>query len=342
MIFQYMRSEGIGEKVITRKAVSGLGLMLMAFVAAMPLHVQSAEQTYKLGHMFARGSIPDKTANKFAEIVAATSKGTLNVVVHPEGILGDERENLAQLRKGILHFSVTGDVVVSNIGDKYRVVNMPFIYRDAQHALKTYDSELGNTIRSNIRAEGVEALSWHYVGTRVLTANKPIRNVGDIKGLSLRLPQDSAWITTWRALGADTQHVQFTELATALRIGRIEAQENPPNFIRANRLHEHQKYLMTTNHMPQRQMILASGEFWKKLQEDKRALLRAAAREASNWATAQAEKQHDEDLIWLTREGGMIRVDFDHKGVSAAVVGVPNALAGKEGQQILEQIQAIQ
>ena len=82
------KAKRMGGKVITHKAFSGLVLMLMAFVAMMPLPVQSAEQTYKLGHMFARGSIPDKAANKSAEIVAATSKGTLNVVILPEGILG--------------------------------------------------------------------------------------------------------------------------------------------------------------------------------------------------------------------------------------------------------------
>jgi tripartite ATP-independent transporter DctP family solute receptor len=318
-----------------------LALMLITLLGLTPLPARAAEQVFKLGHMFARNSIPDRAAQKFAEIVTTNSKGALKVEVYAEGLLGDERENLAQLRKGILHFAVTGDVVVSNIGDKYRVVNMPFIYRDARHALKTYDSELGNTIRANMRAEGVEALSWHYVGTRVLTANKPIRNLGDIKGLNLRLPQDSAWITTWRALGANTKYVQFTELAEALKLGSIDAQENPPNFIRASRLHEHQKYLITTHHMPQRQMILASAESWAKLHEDKRALLGAAAREASAWASALAEKEHVSDLNWLTHEGGMSLVEFDHKGIDTAIAGVPEALAGKEGQKILEQIRSI-
>lgn len=315
--------------------------MLLAILGLLSSAAQSAEQNYTLGHMFARGSIPDRAADKFAEIVSAKSLGAIKVSVHADGALGDERENLSQLSSGILDFAVTGDVVISNIGNKYRVVNMPFIYRDAQHALTTYGGALGNAIRSNIRAEGVEALSWHYVGTRVLTANKPIRKLADIKGLNLRLPQDSAWITTWRALGANTKHVQFTELAAALKQGRIDAQENPPNLIRAQRLHEAQKYLITTNHMPQRQMILASGVLWKKLKEDRQALFRAAASEASHWATAQAEIEHRNDLDWLTREGGMVLIEFDRQGIGEAIAGVPESLAGPEGSEILEKIRAI-
>jgi len=318
-----------------------LTAFLVTLSLAWPGGVQAAQQTYKLGHMFARESLPDRAAGKFSEILATRSQGQLRIQVYPEGLLGDERENLAQLLKGSLHFAVTGDVVVSNIGDKYRVVNMPFMYRSVQHALHTYESDLGLAIRGNIRSEGVDVLSWHYVGTRMLTANKAIRSLADIKGLQLRLPQDSAWIATWQALGANPRQVQFTELATALKIGRVEAQENPPGFIRANRLYENQKYLMTTNHMPQRQMILAAGEFWRKLSASELALIGAAAREAAQWATLQAEMEQRIDQAWLTREGGMTLIEFDFRGVAQAVAGVPAAVAGKDGEAIFNRIRAI-
>lgn len=318
-----------------------LTAFLAAIALAWPFSLQAAEQVYKLGHMFAKESVPDRAAKKFAEILLTRSKGNLEIQVYPEGLLGDERENLAQLLKGTLNFSVTGDVVVSNIGDKYRVVNMPFMYRSVQHALQTYESDLGMAIRSNIRTEGVDVLSWHYVGTRMLTANKPIRSLADIKGLQLRLPQDSAWIATWQALGANPRQVQFTELATALKVGRVEAQENPPGFIRVNRLFVNQKYLMTTNHMPQRQMILAAGEFWRKLPATERTMISAAAREASEWATRQAELEQKIDQAWLTKEGGMTLVEFDFQGVAEAVAGVPATLAGKEGEAIFKQIRAM-
>lgn len=318
-----------------------LSVFIPVLVMALPFASHAAEKTYKLGHMFAKESLPDRAAKKFAEVLAARSQGQLKVQVYPEGLLGDERENLAQLLKGALHFAVTGDVVVSNIGDKYRVVNMPFMYRDVKHALQTYESDLGLAIRKNIRAEGVDVLSWYYVGTRMLTANKPIHGLADIKGLQLRLPQDSAWIATWQALGANPRQVQFTELATALKVGRVDAQENPPGFIRANRLFENQKYLMTTNHMPQRQMILVAGGFWGKLSASESTLISAAARDAAQWATAQAELEQRTDLDWLTREGGMTLVEFDFRGVTDAVAGVPAALAGKEGEAIFKQIRAM-
>jgi tripartite ATP-independent transporter DctP family solute receptor len=315
------------------------GWLLAALLAMTAPH--AAGETFKLGHMFARGSLPDQAARKFAELVAVRSRQAIRIEVHADGLLGDERENVSQLRKGSLDFAVTGDVVISNLGDQYRVVNMPFIYRDAGHALAVYAGPLGAALRTAIRREGVEVLSWHYVGTRVLTANRPIRGLDGLKGLKLRLPQDHAWTATWQALGADTRQLPFTELADALRLGRVEAQENPPNFIRGSRLHEHQKYLMTTNHMPQRQMLLASGQRWTRLPTAQRALLEAAAREAAAWTSARAAAQQRADLDWLLDAGGMTRIDFDARGVDAAIAAVPGHLAGPAGEAVFAQIEAL-
>lgn len=323
-----------------RRASRRRGWLLAALLALLPLPAAAGEPL-KLGHMFARGSLPDLAAHKFAELVAARSRQAIRIEVHPAGLLGDERENVSQLRKGSLDFAVTGDVVISNLGDQYRVVNMPFIYRDAEHALAVYAGPLGAALRAAIRHEGIEVLSWHYVGTRVLTANRPIRDLGELKGLKLRLPQDHAWTATWQALGADTRQLPFTELADALRLGRVEAQENPPNFIRGNRLHEHQKYLMTTNHMPQRQMLLASGARWTRLPAAQRALLEAAARDAAAWTSARAATLQRADLDWLLDTGGMTRIDFDARGVDAAIAAVPDRLAGPAGQAIFKQIEAL-
>ena len=313
-------------------------LALLLGLAALP--VQAAE-TYRLAHMFPRASLPDRCAERFAELVAQRSQQAVRIDIHGEGRLGDERENVAQLRRGMLDFAITGDVVVSNVADHYRVVNMPFVYRDATHALEVYASDVGQAIRGAIRTEGVEVLSWHFIGTRWLTANRPVRNLADLKGLALRLPQDSAWTTTWQALGTQPRQVPFPELASALRHGRVEAQENPPNFIRASRLHEHQRYLVRTEHMPQRQMILASDAFWKRVPAARRQLLQDAASEASRWATATAAAEEKTDIAWLTGEGKMTLLTFDRAGVEAAIADVPRLLGGDEGIALLDRIRKL-
>lgn len=300
-----------------------------------------ATTVFHLGHQFPQGSIPDQAAARFAEGVAQRSQGALRVMVHPAAAFGDERDHIALLRKGQLDFAVTGDLVVSSLSDRYLVLNLPFLYRDAAHALAVYDGAPGQAMRAELGRRGLVALSWHFVGTRMLTANRPIHRLADLAGLNLRLPQDATWIAAWRALGAAPRQVQFTDLPAALKVGQVDAQENPPNFIRAGKLYENQKFLMTTNHMPQRQFVFGAEGVWSRLGSAQRRLLQAAATEASQFAVAVAQREHQRDLTWLVTEGGMSLVQFDAQGVAQALQRLPRDLAGAEGEALVAQIRAI-
>ncbi|MCF8168409.1 MAG: TRAP transporter substrate-binding protein DctP, partial [Rhodoferax sp.] len=190
-------------------------------------------------------------------------------------------------------------------------------------------------------SRGLVALSWHHVGVRMLTANKPIHSHKELAGLNLRLPQDAAWTAVWRALGAVPRQVPFTDLPNALKLGQIDAQENPPNFIRASKLYAHQKYLMTTNHMPQRQFIFASAQALGRLTSAQLRIVQDAATEASSHAAGIADAEHARDLAWLTGEGGMVLIDFDPTGIADTLKPVPEALAGAEGVRVYGQILAL-
>lgn len=324
--------------------VRGLGPLLLFLLLALLLALAAlparAAQPLVLGHQFPQGSIPDRAAQKFAQLVAEKSGGTLQIAVHAGGAFGDEREHLALLKRQVLDFAVTGDLVISSLSERYMVLNIPFIYRSAAHALASYDGALGQSMRAELQARGLVALAWHHVGVRMLTADRPITNLRDLQGLNLRLPQDTAWIAAWKALGAEPRHIQFTELPMALKMGRVNAQENPPNFIRSAKLYEHQKYLMTTAHMPQRQFIFASEGRWRQLSAPARKLIQEAAREAARHAITIATDENRQDLQWLLGEGGMTLVNFDPTGVREALAPIPQALAGEAGVAVMRQIQS--
>lgn len=297
-------------------------------------------QVVKLGHQFARGSLPDRVAQRMAQQVAQASQQKVTIQVFAAATFGDEREHLALLRRGALDLAITGDLVISSLDTAYLAVNMPFLYRDVNHAMATYAGPIGQDMRAAMAGKGLETLSWHHVGVRVLTANRPVRGIDELKGLKLRLPPDAAWVAVWNALGANTQQLPFTELPAALKLGKVEAQENPPNFIRANKLHQHQKYLMTTHHMPQRQFVLASQARWQQLPQATRDLLAQAATEASRWAIATAEAEERKDIEWLLTEGGMTRVPFDAGNVVQRLDAVANDLGGNAARAIYQRILA--
>jgi TRAP-type transport system periplasmic protein len=318
-------------------AVGGLGLSVSLAVRA----AGSSPRTLTLGHQFAPGSLPDRVAERLASQLRERSGGRIEVQLIPGAALGDELQHLKLLRSGSLDLSVTGDLIVSSLSEEYLVFNLPFLYRDTAHALAAYASPAGLRMREEMKAGGLRALSWHPVGVRMLTAQRPIARVQDMQGLRLRLPADVAWTAVWRMLGAQPVRVAFTDLPAALRLGRVEAQENPPNFIRAGQLHQYQSHLMTTAHMPQRQFVFASGPRWAQWAPREREWVLEAAREASGWAVLMAEQEHQRDMAWLLGQGGMQHVTFDTTGISEQLEPIAVGLAGEAGRSLYRQIRQL-
>lgn len=302
----------------------------------------AAQTTLRLAHQFAPDSLPGRSAQRFAELVQSKSNGAVRVTVLAGGALGDERANLQQLGSGTIDLALTGDLVISSLARPFMIVSMPFLYAGPDHSLAVFNGEIGGEINQHLlREHKIRSLAWQYVGTRVLTSRTPVRNVAELRGLRLRLAPAEMWVKTWEKTGVSIASIAFTELYLALQTGTVAAQENPPNFIRAQKFHEVQRYLMPTNHVPQMQVFFASETRFSGFDERTRAVLQEAAREATAWTTQQAKDSQESDIAWLTKEGGMQLVPFDGAGLRDLIKGVPEEVLGADGKRLYERIEAL-
>lgn len=294
-----------------------------------------------LGHQFAPDSLPGLSANHFAEKVSELTGGDTTITVIPGGALGDERANLQQLSNGSLDLALTGTIVLDFMAQPYVLASMPFVYDNADHVLAVFRGEIGQDIGQYLLDNHqVKSLGWQYVGDRQLTANEKVSDIGGLDGLRLRLPSGEISAKTWQALGADVASVAFTELYLALQTGTVAAQENPPNFIRAQKFYEVQDYLITTNHRPQLNGFFMSADLFESMDEAEQTAIMDAARETVEWTSKRAAEIQDEDVAWLTSEGGMELVEFDHSGVQDAIKSIPEEVLGEDGVKLYERIRA--
>lgn len=314
-------------------AVAATALALLASIA-------SAED-YKLGHQFAPDSLPGLSAVKFAELVEEKTGGETTITVLPGGALGDERANLEQLSNGSLDLALTGTLVVDFMAQPYSLVSMPFLYDDEQHAQAVFNGEIGAEIGDYLRENhDIQPLGWQFVGNRQMTADEPITNAEELQGLSLRLPSGEISIATWSKTGVQVTSVAFTELYLALQTGTVAAQENPPNFIRAQKFYEVQDYVIMTNHRPQMQAFLVNGTLLDGMDEATRTAIVEAGAEAAAWASAEATAQGEADLEWLTTEGGMEKLDFDVDSIRGLIKDVPAEFEKLGGTALYDRIRA--
>lgn len=288
------------------------GLALAMLLSSTPAPARDAT----LAHMFAKGSLPDRAAEDFAERV----EGIRPVVVVADAALGDERANLHQLAAGEIAFAITGDVLVARALPRLALANFPFLHETGDAARAAYSGWLGAEIRRALKDYDVELLSAYCVGQRYLTAMVPVRGLEDVAGLTLRLPPDPVVTLAWRRLGAEVVNIPFPELPGALAAGRVQAQENPLNFIRSEGLHRHQRYLVETGHYHQHQFILASTTFLTMLDATARAVVHAAAEATAAKICGDALAEEEATLAWLTEEAGMTLLPFERAAAREAAL----------------------
>lgn len=314
--------------------------LIAGALCTLAAHPAAAEKL-TLGHQFAPDSLPGLSAQHFADKVAELTNGETTVTVIPGGALGDERANLQQLSNGSLEMALTGTIVLDFMAQPYVLASMPFVYDNADHVLSVFRGDVGQELGQYlIDNHSVKSLGWQYVGDRQLTANEKVADVSGLEGLRLRLPSGEISAKTWQALGADVASVAFTELYLALQTGTVAAQENPPNFIRAQKFYEVQDYLITTNHRPQLNGFFMSAEVFDTLGEaDQKAILDAAT-ETVDWTSKRAAEIQKEDTEWLISEGGMELIEFDHSGVQDAIKSIPEEVLGADGVKLYDRIRA--
>lgn len=290
-------------------------LRLMALAAAVsavliasgPTWAQTtAVQIIKLGHIAPPEDPFNVLGTKFAELVAAKTKGQVKVEVFPGGQLGNDREEIEAMRMGTLDMSIEGSANYEAFVPETAFVDLPFMFKDRQTAFKALDGPTSRQIWGTmIEKIGVRILALPENGFRqITTAKTPIKSLADLKGLKMRVPQTKLYTDTFKALGTIPTPITFTELFTALQSGVVEGEENGFPLIYSSKFFEVQKYLAVTNHIYDAAPLAMSEKTWKSLTPDQQKAVEAAANEARDYQRKYVIER-EEDLIKKLQAAGM-------------------------------------
>jgi len=319
-----------------------LGL-LMGFVGG-PLTAEAAK-IIRLGHGQPPGSAIDNFAHRLADVVNERSKGDMVVQIFPSSQLGKELDRMQLLQLGGEELDVTGDMSMSTVCPEWgQVLTTPFVVRSKEHFRKIVDGPAMKPVYDCLQQrKGLHHLGWVDRGPRYLTANRPIRDPGEVKGLRLRVPDGvEAYVVAWRMLGATVVSMDISELFLGLRQGTIEAQENPLEMVSVHSLFEVQKYVNLTGHMFTGYEIFGSEKWFKSLTPEQQKIINDAAAEAvafGNKEQAADETRFETQL----KEKGMTFMAVDRPKFEAALKELPKQpFAARWAPGFYEAVKAVQ
>lgn len=311
----------------------------LATVIAVGLLSLAAAQTYTLqmGHG-AQASHPSQFgAERVAELVAERSDGRLQIEVFPNRQLGEEREMVEGLQLGTVDIAVVSTGPLGGFVPQINVIDLPFLFRDAEHAFAVFDGPIGAQLLAAFDDVGIVGAAFWENGWRHLTTKRTVEEPDDLEGIKIRTMENVVHMDAFSALGAGPIPMVWGEVYTSLQQGVIDAQENPITVIYTNALWEVQDYVYLTGHVYGAHLVLVSQRTLDRLPDDLEEILLDAIREASDYQRAKSTELEAE-MTELLRAEGMEVLEIDTAPFREATASVLEEYSDQFGG-LVEQIQ---
>lgn len=303
----------------------------------------AAPVTLKLGHIAEPENVYGQGADHFAKLVKERSNGEIEIKVYPSSQLGNQRDLVEGLGLGTVDMTLTGTAVLGNFVPEVAVFDLPFIFRDVNHAYKALDT-VGMELAKKGEQNGMITLAIWENGIRHMTNNKrPIKGPEDMKGLKVRVMEQPVYIDMMKAVGASPTPMAMSELYTALQKGVIDGQENPLGHIATKKFNEVQKYLSLTGHTYASEPLLISKQAWNKLTPEQQNLIRQAAIDTRDWERNLCRELEGKFLDQIKAAGTTeINDDVDKDAFAKATRAAWDNYIKRFGDKNIKAIQSVQ
>ncbi|ABR49659.1 TRAP dicarboxylate transporter, DctP subunit [Alkaliphilus metalliredigens QYMF] len=293
---------------------------------------------FKLAHVVNEDDSFHTSAVKFKELVEERSEGKIEIEIHPNGTLGDERTLLEGMQIGTIDMGVITNGPIANFVPEVAAFELPFLFANHQEAYEVLDGEIGKEILKRMEDVNLKGLAYGERGFRNLTnSRRAVTTPGDMNGLRIRVMENPVYIDTFQALGANTVPMAWAETLTALQQGTIDGQENPVVVIHSFKLDENQNHLSLSRHSYAPATIMMSLKEFNNLPQDMQQIIQEAAQEAAEHARAVNAAGEELQLQELV-ERGMEITEVDIEAFQEAVESVYEKYEDQYGAYI-ERIQ---
>lgn len=234
--------------------------------------------TLKIAHVEAEDRSTHQALLQFKSALEEKSGGRFQIEIYPNSELGGDEELCESVAMGTIQMALPSTSVLTAYNDRIGVLDMPYLFKDAQSAFKALDGALGDQISEWIAGNGFISLGYTYNGPRCTTNNvRPIHTPDDLKGLKIRVMSSPVFIDMYDTLGANTTPMSFSELFTGLQQNTVDGQENPPTLIYASGFQQVQKYLTIDNHVHNFLPILTNEAWFNGLSAEDQAMVKECA-----------------------------------------------------------------
>jgi len=275
-----------------------------------------------------------RVAEDFAKIVNEKSKN-FNVSIeimtaedYNEKYMPNEpitRHNLWKLLRDntVQVTQMTTSGLSRQFNKQMQVFDLPYIFRDHEHAAEVLEGEVGNYLLNNFDASSkLKGLAYTYSGGfRLLPVGKEVSCLADIAGLPVRSGLNPQSIDTVRALGGEPVPADLEETRRLVMEGQVAASEYVTPRIIPDGGQDWVKTIIDTEHSLFLTSIVVNIDWWSALPRELQEVFVESAIEAARNERALSIKDGEESLETLKNMGVKVIKPDDHEMADLRVRG---------------------
>lgn len=303
----------------------------------------NAETTLRFGYEAPRSDTQHTAAKKFNDLLKEKSKGEIKLSLFPDSTLGNAQTMIGAVRGGTIDIEMSGSPNFSGLEPKLNVIDIPFIFKNREHAYAVLDGEIGQGLLKDLEAQGLKGLAFWEVGFRSFTNSKhPVKSPEDIKGLKVRTNQNPMYIQAFTLLGANPVPMPLSELYTALETRAVDAQEHPIGIFWSVKLYEVQKHLSLTNHGYTPLIVVMNKAKFDSFSPELQQAILDSAKEAGQYQR-DLNVQNEKDIVEKLRKAGIEVIEQVDNAPFKAVIEaeVRKSFIEKHGDDLVKKIDAL-
>jgi len=288
-----------------------LALVLAALLPLVAIAPAMAEVTIMIGYENNPGEPIDLACQKWQQLVQEKSNGEMVVELYPSSQLGTKDNLIDQAMAGDCVVTLANGAFFQDRGVKdFGVVFAPYLFADWAQVDKLAASDWFAGKKQELSDIGLTILTgWHY-GVRDTLTTKPITTVADIKGLKIRVPNNTIQVKGTAAIGATPTPMSLGDVYTALQQGTIDGLENPLPVILNGAFQEVAKYLILDHHIFDYTCWVMGTGFYDTLTPEQQQILIEAGNEAGVYNNEILDETTAAALEQLKADGVTV-TDFD-------------------------------
>jgi len=253
-------------------------LICLAFCVSSCQQMSDVKVTY-LAHTLPVTHPVHQGIEVFAQELEKQSKGKLTVKIFPDGQLGTEREVLELLQIGSIAMTKVSAATMANFAPEYKVMGVPYLFRDKDHLFNVLESEVGESILQAGSDYLLRGLCFYDAGSRSFyTKDKPIQTPDDLKGMKIRVMNHKMSVDMVNEMGGSATPMAYGELYTALQQGVVDgAENNPPSFVTSGH-YEVCKHYTLDQHSSIPDVLVIGTKYWNTLSANEQEWMKSAAK----------------------------------------------------------------